>query len=112
MAEVALINDALLNPASMRLQLSADDVVHVQASVFNVWKNLILGALLSTLIMYLFLRSFRATLLGVMGIPICTIAAFLGLMLFGRTVNVISLTGVAWTACARQYPASRKSGQQ
>lgn len=96
MAEVALINDELLNPAGMRLQLSADDVVYVQASVFNVWKNLILGALLSTLIMYLFLRSFRATLLGVMGIPICTIAAFLGLMLFGRTVNVISLAGVAF----------------
>ncbi|MBL4835607.1 MAG: efflux RND transporter permease subunit [Pseudomonas sp.] len=94
--EVELINTELLNPQGMRLELSADDVVYVQASVFNVWKNLILGALLSTLIMYLFLRSFRATLLGVLGIPICTIAAFLGLMLFGRTVNVISLAGVAF----------------
>ncbi len=38
----------------------------------------------------------RATLVGVMGIPICTIAAFLGLLATGRTINVISLAGVAF----------------
>src|SRR5690606_4761834 len=91
MAEVARINEDLLNPAGMELELTADDVVYVEASVFNVWKNLILGALLATGIMYLFLRSFRATALGVVGIPICTIAAFLGLLVAGRTINVISL---------------------
>ena len=53
-------------------------------------------ALLATLVMYLFLRSFRATLVGVMGIPICIIVAFLGLLLAGRTVNVISLAGIAF----------------
>ncbi|HEV8078852.1 MAG TPA: efflux RND transporter permease subunit, partial [Marinobacter sp.] len=46
--------------------------------------------------MYLFLRSFRATALGVVGIPICTIAAFIGLLIAGRTINVISLAGVAF----------------
>ena len=34
--------------------------------------------------------------MGVIGVPICTIAAFIGLMLAGRTVNVISLAGVAF----------------
>ena len=43
--------------------------------------------------MFVFLRSFGATLVGVIGIPICTIAAFLGLLAAGRTVNVISLGG-------------------
>ena len=46
--------------------------------------------------MYLFLRSSRATLVGVMGIPICVIVAFLGLLLAGRTINVISLAGIAF----------------
>ncbi len=96
MAEVDNINRDLLNPEGMELALTADDVVYVQASVFNVWKNLILGALLATGIMYAFMRSFRATALGVVGIPICTIAAFLGLLIAGRTINVISLAGVAF----------------
>ncbi|WP_341938758.1 efflux RND transporter permease subunit [Marinimicrobium sp. C2-29] len=96
MEELELINKELLNPEGMELALTADDVVYVEASVFNVWKNLILGALLATGVMYLFLRSFRATALGVVGIPICTIAAFLGLLLAGRTINVISLAGIAF----------------
>jgi multidrug efflux pump subunit AcrB len=37
-----------------------------------------------------------ATLIGAIGIPICTVAAFLGLLLTGRTINVISLAGVAF----------------
>ena len=90
------INKNLLNPAGMVMRLVADDVGYVQASIFNVWKNLAIGAVLASIIMFLFLRSGRATLVGVMGIPICTIAAFLGLMLAGRTINVISLAGIAF----------------
>ncbi|VUD69348.1 Multidrug resistance protein MexB [Thalassocella blandensis] len=96
MQEVSLINQELLNPQGMQLALTADDVGYVQSSIFNVWKNLILGALLATGIMYIFLRSFRTTALGIVGIPICTIAAFLGLLIAGRTINVISLAGVAF----------------
>ena len=94
--EVATINEDVLEPAGMRMRLIADDVGYVQASVFNVWKNLGIGALLASLVMYLFLRSGKATLAGTMGIPVCTIAAFLGLLLAERTINVISLAGVAF----------------
>ena len=95
-AELAGINRELLEPAGMQLKPISDDVRYVEESVRNVWQNLILGALLATGVMYLFLRSFRATLAGVMGIPICIIVAFLGLLLAGRTVNVISLAGIAF----------------
>jgi multidrug efflux pump subunit AcrB len=90
------INEQVLRPAGMEMALTSDDVRYVQASVANVWQNLGLGALLATLVMFAFLRSGRATLVGVIGIPICTIAAFLGLLAAGRTVNVISLAGVAF----------------
>ncbi|WP_041522330.1 efflux RND transporter permease subunit [Gilvimarinus agarilyticus] len=96
MAEVESINRELLEPEGMILERTADDVVYVNDSIINVWKNLVLGALLATVIMYAFLRSFRATALGVVGIPICTIAAFIGLLAAGRTINVISLAGVAF----------------
>ena len=59
-----------------QLGLIAEDAGYVEASVRNVWFNLSLGAGLATLVMYLFLRSLRATAMGVIGIPICAIAAF------------------------------------
>lgn len=94
--EIEAINREVLNPAGMKIYAMADDVVYVEDSVRNVWQNLILGALFATVVMYIFLRSFPATLVGVMGIPICIIVAFLGLLLAGRTVNVISLAGIAF----------------
>lgn len=94
--EVAAINEEVLNPAGMRMALLAEDVAYVEASIENVWFNLGLGALLATAVMYWFLRSGRTTMLGVVGIPVCTIAAFLGLLIAGRTINVISLAGIAF----------------
>lgn len=96
MAEVDAINRTVLNPAGMVLELTSDDVVYVEASIANVWTNLAIGVALAAGVLYLFLRSAAGTLIGLIGMPICTIAAFLGLLLFGRTINVISLAGVAF----------------
>ena len=96
-AEVERINNELLSQVGMELKLNATDTVYVEQSIATVWRNLALGAILATLVMYLFLGSVRMTLVGVVGIPICTIAAFLGLLLAGRTINVISLAGVAFS---------------
>ncbi len=94
--EVEAINRELLAPLGLQMTLSSDDVRYVEESVANVWRNLILGALLATLVMFVFLGSARATLTGVIAIPICTISAFVGLLVAGRTLNVISMAGVAF----------------
>ena len=93
---VAEVRRELLEPNGLEITLIGDDVRYVQSSVRGVVQNLAIGALLATMIMYLFLRSPRATFIGLMGIPVCTIAAFLGLLVFGRTINVISLAGIAF----------------
>ncbi|MDO7597644.1 MAG: efflux RND transporter permease subunit [Pseudomonadota bacterium] len=85
-----------LEPNGLTINLIGDDVRYVQASIDNVTRNLILGGLLATLILFLFLRSGRATLIGLIGMPICTIAAFIGLLAFDRTINVISMAGIAF----------------
>ncbi|HKK16080.1 MAG TPA: efflux RND transporter permease subunit, partial [Gammaproteobacteria bacterium] len=90
------ISKEVLEPAGMHMELTTDDVRYVDASVKNVWQNLAIGAVLATMVMFLFLRSVPATLVGVIGIPICTIASFIGLLVAGRTVNVISLAGIAF----------------
>ncbi|MCG9758820.1 efflux RND transporter permease subunit [Pseudoalteromonas sp. Isolate6] len=96
MEVVARINRDMLASNGLQLTLLSDDVRYVKGSVENVWTNLALGAVLATLVMFWFLKSPRSTFIGVMGVPICTIAAFLGLLLFDRTINVISLAGVAF----------------
>jgi multidrug efflux pump subunit AcrB len=93
---VERVNQDVLEPNGMHMQLMAEDAGYVEASIRNVWLNLSLGALFATAVMYLFLRSVPATAVGVLGIPICTIAAFIGLLAAGRTINVISLAGVAF----------------
>lgn len=85
-----------LEPNGLTINLIGDDVRYVEASIENVTRNLILGGLLATLILFLFLRSGRATLIGLIGMPICTIAAFIGLLAFDRTINVISMAGIAF----------------
>ena len=96
LAEVAALNEDLLAPEGLELALTSDDVRYVEASIANVWTNLGIGAVFATLVMFLFLRSSRATFVGVIGVPLCAIAAFLGLLLTGRTINVISLAGIAF----------------
>ena len=94
--KVAVINDSILKHEGLLMELNSDDVQYVRDSVRNVRRNLIIGGLLATLVLFLFLRSFSATITGALGIPICTVAAFLGLLLTGRTINVISLAGIAF----------------
>ncbi len=94
--ETEALNREVLAPAGLELTLFSDDTRYVEQSVGNVWKNLMIGAVLAALMMYTFLRSIRTTFTGVIAIPICTIAAFVGLLLAGRTLNVISMAGVAF----------------
>lgn len=90
------INEEVLKPVDLRMYKTSDDVRYVVSSIKNVWRNLILGAAAATVVLWLFLRSVPGTLICVAGIPICTIAAFIGLQMAGRTINVISLAGVAF----------------
>jgi multidrug efflux pump subunit AcrB len=94
--EIEHIREDILEPNGLSIFLLGDDVRYVQASIEKVSKNLLLGATLATLVLFLFLRSGRATMIGLLGMPICTIAAFIGLLAFERTINVISLAGIAF----------------
>lgn len=93
---VEAINREVLGPVDLELVKTTDDVRYVEKSVENVWRNLLVGAVAATVVLFLFLRSLPATLVCVAGIPACTIAAFIGLLAAGRTINVISLAGVAF----------------
>lgn len=95
MATVERLNATLLHDQGLMMRLNSEDVQYVRDAIVVVGQNLLIGGLLATFILFLFLRALPATLIGALGIPVCTIAAFLGLLLLGRTINVISLVGIA-----------------
>ncbi|MGJ3242666.1 MAG: efflux RND transporter permease subunit [Opitutales bacterium] len=94
--EIERLTREVIEPAGMRILMVTDDVLYVEASVANVWKNLAIGALLASIVMFVFMRSPALTVVGMIGIPVCTIAAFIGLLVLDRTINVISLAGIAF----------------
>ncbi len=95
-SEIANVNRNKLIPLGLSIRIYSDDVRYVSDAIAVVQKNLLLGAMLACVVLFLFFRQLTPTLLGTIGIPICTLGAFLGLLLMGRTLNVISLAGVAF----------------
>ena len=95
-AAIDELNEGIVKEYGLVIEPRMDDVMYIRSSVSTVLKNLLIGAFLAVLVLRLFLRSWSATLIGSIGIPISVLAAFLGLLLTGRTINVISLAGVAF----------------
>jgi HAE1 family hydrophobic/amphiphilic exporter-1 len=63
-----------------------------------VYGNMWVGSLLAIVVLALFLRSARSVLIVALSIPISLVAVFLVLKTFGRTLNVISLAGLAFAS--------------
>jgi hydrophobic/amphiphilic exporter-1 (mainly G- bacteria), HAE1 family len=80
----------------LRLRLVMDDTYYIHRALGLVRENLLLGGSLAVLILLLFLRSARPTLIIAVSIPISIIGTFVVMALTGRNVNVISLAGLSF----------------
>ncbi|MEO8145685.1 MAG: efflux RND transporter permease subunit [Betaproteobacteria bacterium] len=81
-------------PEGMTLQVAFDSSVFIQRSIEGVYRTMIEAVLLVMLVIFLFLRSFRATLIPFVTIPVALIGAFFFLFLMGFSVNVLTLLGL------------------
>jgi len=82
-------------PADIDIRVAMDQSIFIRDSVHDVRMNLLLGAFLATLVVLLFLRTFRATLIIACAIPTSILAAFLPIYFAGFTQNFILLMGLA-----------------
>ncbi len=82
-------------PHNIQATLVYDQARFVEASVGNVRDAIIVGGLFSVLILLLFLRSWRATLISALAIPTTLAITFLLLYWSGETLNLMSLGGLA-----------------
>jgi multidrug efflux pump subunit AcrB len=93
---VAELREGPLADAGLDIQQSFDASVFINRAVGMVTNNLLLGVMLAVAVLWLFLRDARATLLIATAIPISLLSTFIVLGLTGRSLNVISLAGLAF----------------
>jgi multidrug efflux pump subunit AcrB len=73
-----------------------DETTYINESIAMLRTNLLLGIGLAVGILWWFLRKFRATFMVALAIPISLFSAFLVMQITGRTLNMISLAGLAF----------------
>ncbi len=82
-------------PPGVRLEQITDGSRQIRVSVENVRRTLIEGAVLTVLIVFLFLNSWRSTVITGLTLPIALIGTFLFMNLFGFTINMITLMALS-----------------
>lgn len=95
-AVVEEMNATQLAPLKLALVKSFDPSVFINRAIAFVVGDLTLGIFLALIVLWLFLRDLRATAIFAVAIPVCLVATILVLWLTGRTINVISLAGLAF----------------
>ncbi|HNF64922.1 MAG TPA: efflux RND transporter permease subunit [Plasticicumulans sp.] len=92
-AQVAQVQATL--PAGVDLRIVQDAGERVGHSVANVGEHLVLGALLTVLTVFLFLNSWRSTVITGLALPVSVLAAFVAVWACGFTLNQMSLLGLS-----------------
>jgi len=82
-------------PEDMKLVSTLDESIFIRNSISNVTSSGLIGAGLAAIAVLLFLGSVRQTLIIVLSIPLATMAAIILMQLFGLSLNVFSLGGLA-----------------
>ncbi|AHG87992.1 acriflavin resistance protein [Gemmatirosa kalamazoonensis] len=82
-------------PSDVRIQLTKDDSKRIRDSLEDVEMSIGLGALLTIAIIYLFLNSWRSTVITGLALPISVISSFFGMWLFGFTLNTMTLLALS-----------------
>ncbi len=82
-------------PAGLDIGLVGDQSIFVKAAVMGVAREGIIAAVLTGLMILLFLGSARSTLIITMAIPLAVLTSILCLSMLGQTINVMTLGGLA-----------------
>ncbi len=95
-AAVAELEEGALQRAGLDVQQVYDETVYIEDSIAMLRTNLLLGIGLAVSILWWFMRKIRATIMVALAIPISLFTAFLMMQVTGRTLNMISLAGLAF----------------
>jgi multidrug efflux pump len=94
-AEVEQIEASL--PDGISIVLAFDSTVFIEKAIEGVWSTMAEAVVLTVLVIFLFLGSFRAALIPAATIPVCLIATFAVLGVLGFSINLITLLAMVLT---------------
>ncbi len=80
-----------LLPEGVGLEVTSDDAVFIEASIYEVIKALLIAVVLVVLVIFSFLGSVRATLIPAVTIPVAIVGTFALLSALGFSINVLTL---------------------
>ena len=95
-AEVNRLNEKILADNGLYIEMVYDQRGYINTAIDLVKKNVLIGAVLATIVLMSFLRSVRTTLTTAVAIPISVIGTFIFLWIAGRNLNVVSLAGISF----------------
>ena len=78
-------------PAGMTITVGSDDSLFISGAIERVWHTLAEAAVLVVAVIFLFLGSWRATLIPAVTVPICLLCAFAVLWALGYSINLLTL---------------------
>ena len=90
------LNEFVVPNAGLTLKQVYDETVYITSAISLVQQNIWIGGTLAAIILLLFLRSGRATLTVSLAIPVSVIGCFVAMAALGRSINVVSLAGLAF----------------
>ena len=90
------LNAFAVPQAGLTITQVYDETIYINSAISLVRQNIYVGGTFAVLILIAFLRSFRATLIVSMAIPVSVVASFVAMAAMGRSINVISLAGIAF----------------
>jgi CzcA family heavy metal efflux pump len=82
-------------PSGLHITKVYDLAEFVRASIANVRDAIVIGGVLAVVILLLFLRDWRLTLIAAMTLPLAVLMAFLVMRFFGESINLMSMGGLA-----------------
>ncbi len=92
---LALKESAAVTPDGLRTEVNRDNSRSIRVSVSNVTRTMFEGAALTVLIVFLFLNSWRSTVITGLTLPISLIGTFLFMYMFGFTINMITMMALS-----------------
>jgi multidrug efflux pump subunit AcrB len=95
-AAVEELRTGVLAREGLLISQSYDESLYIEESIAMLRSNLLLGIGLAIAILWWFMRRFRATCVVALAIPISLFAGFMIMKVTGRTLNMISLAGLAF----------------
>ena len=78
-------------PEGLNLEIAFNRATYIGAAINEVYKTLIIAFVLVVVIIYLFLGNFKAVIVPAIALPVSLIATFLGIYLFGLSINIFVL---------------------